>query len=541
MRPIARKVIHFLFAFFLVFTNVEAQERIEQLLDSLSAEKSDVNQINLQLQIASELKFQDKNRMMKYLNLAKQGAEELNTEETWKNYYGKTYQIYSDLDQLDLALENLLKEYDYYKNTEDLKKYEIQNQLGIINSRLNNPQKAIEYFQSILTHYKKEKLFDLAAKTHNNIGLSYLSLEKSDSALKYYTEGIELLTDSGDVKIEFHLKTNLAKCYSKLKKFDLAQKYFDEAEQLVTNDFPTTIVSWLQVERAYHSLAIQDFKKAIEFATQAEKNEPNKNSFQYSRILQILYKAHYELGDYEKSTYYYNLYDDLRENLNIEEKAVNVEKLKIEYDYQLKEQELALENNRKRLNLFVAIGGLIITLLISLIFIIRYKNKLVKIELENELKSYREKELQQVLELKNKELATKTIKETEQIELFHSLQKDLKDIHSKSLQTETRQALHDVLRKIKTNASQNNWEEFELRFSHIYESFYLKLNELHPNLSSHDKRICALIKLNLSTKEISHITKLSLKSIENSRTRLRKKLGLTNSKIELSKYLENLQ
>src|SRR5690606_15663591 len=156
---------------------------------------------------------------------------------------------------------------------------------------------------------------------------------------------------------------------------------------------------------------------------------------------------------------------------------------------------------------------------------IRYKNRLVKVKLENELKELREKELKLELELKNKELASKTIRETEYSELINIVQKDLKEIQSKALQSETKHALNQLVHKIKSSASQNNWEEFELRFSHIYESFYEKLNHLHPTLSSHDKRICALIKLNLSTKEIANLTKTSVKSIENTRTRLRKKLG----------------
>lgn len=90
------------------------------------------------------------------------------------------------------------------------------------------------------------------------------------------------------------------------------------------------------------------------------------------------------------------------------------------------------------------------------------------------------------------------------------------------------------------NDAYNNWEEFELRFSNVYESFYKKLDALHPNLSALDKRICALIKLNLSTKEIANITKSSIRSIENIRTRLRKKIGLTNSKTDLNKYLLEL-
>lgn len=223
--------------------------------------------------------------------------------------------------------------------------------------------------------------------------------------------------------------------------------------------------------------------------------------------------------------------------MNIEEKAVNVEKLKIEYDYKIKEQQSQLDNNKRYLKLSAIIGTLIIILLILTIIIIRYKNRFTKAKLENELKVSKEKELKLALELKNKELASKTIKETEQIELINKVQKDLKQIQFKTAQSDTRIALNELVNTIKTNASQSNWEEFELRFANVYESFYQKLDEKHPNLTAYDKKICALIKLNLSIKEMANLTQTSTKSIENIRTRLRKKLGITNTKIELNTYL----
>ena len=219
---------------------------------------------------------------------------------------------------------------------------------------------------------------------------------------------------------------------------------------------------------------------------------------------------------------------------------MNVEKLKLDYDYKIKDQQSEIENKRKQLKFLIAIFGLVVLLMVLVLFMIRYKNRLVKAKLENELKEVKENELKLALELKNKELASKTIKETEQSELFNIVRKDLKEIQSMAVQTETKKALNQLVNKIKTNSSQNNWKEFDLRFSHVYDSFYEKLNQLHPNLSAYDKRICALIKLNLSTKEIANISKSSVKSIENTRTRLRKKLGLTHHKIDLSKYLDEL-
>lgn len=120
-----------------------------------------------------------------------------------------------------------------------------------------------------------------------------------------------------------------------------------------------------------------------------------------------LYKAYLLGGDYKTSADYFQQYDNIRDSLNIEEKAVNVEREKIESSFRDKEQAMELENNKKRLNLLYAIVVLLIISSVLLFLIVRYKNNLYKEKIENELVASREKGLKLELELKNKELVSK--------------------------------------------------------------------------------------------------------------------------------------
>ena len=237
---------------------------------------------------------------------------------------------------------------------------------------------------------------------------------------------------------------------------------------------------------------------------------------------------------------YFQKYDNIRDSINIEEKAVNVEREKIESSFRDKEQTLELENNKKRLNLVSAILVLLIITSVLLFLIIRYKNNLYKEKLENDLVASRENELKLELELKNKELISKSLLETERTELYKNITDELREIASTEDTNLLKQSLNNVIFRLSRNQSSTNWDEFSLRFTNVYDSFYEKLQNLHPLLNHNDKRLCALIKLNLSSKEIADITKTSIKSVENSRTRLRKKLGLTNTKTELNQYLSEL-
>jgi len=72
----------------------------------------------------------------------------------------------------------------------------------------------------------------------------------------------------------------------------------------------------------------------------------------------------------------------------------------------------------------------------------------------------------------------------------------------------------------------NNWDDFNLYFESINKNFYTRLKQLYPEISANDLKICALIKLNLSIKEMASILNISLDSVKTARYRLRKKLQL---------------
>jgi DNA-binding CsgD family transcriptional regulator len=72
----------------------------------------------------------------------------------------------------------------------------------------------------------------------------------------------------------------------------------------------------------------------------------------------------------------------------------------------------------------------------------------------------------------------------------------------------------------------NSWDDFNLYFESINKNFYTRLKQLYPEISANDLKVCALIKLNLSIKEMASILNISPDSVKTARYRLRKKLQL---------------
>ncbi len=88
-------------------------------------------------------------------------------------------------------------------------------------------------------------------------------------------------------------------------------------------------------------------------------------------------------------------------------------------------------------------------------------------------------------------------------------------------------------------SNHRNWEEFEARFVSINQSFYRRLQEKFPQLSQRDLKLCALIKLNFSSKEMAKLLGISVESAHTSRYRLRKKLNLTRE-VNLTEFIASV-
>lgn len=184
-----------------------------------------------------------------------------------------------------------------------------------------------------------------------------------------------------------------------------------------------------------------------------------------------------------------------------------------------------------------------IILIVSLLFLVStgmiyFKYMAAKYRAEKQV-IRKEKELElrkanEVLEIKNKELAASALKLIEKDENLALLKSKIRENNGKVDVSE----LKKVVRSISIS-NDRNWEEFEARFVDVNQSFYNSLQEQFPKLSQRDLKLCALIKLNFSSKEMAKLLGISVESAHTSRYRLRKKLGLTRN-VNLTEFIANI-
>ncbi|MEM7107618.1 MAG: triple tyrosine motif-containing protein [Bacteroidota bacterium] len=165
--------------------------------------------------------------------------------------------------------------------------------------------------------------------------------------------------------------------------------------------------------------------------------------------------------------------------------------------------------------------------------------RLVTAKSEAEIEHLKNEKLKSEINHKNKELASSTMNLINKNEFISHVKSNLSSLVNKSKSTEVKSELNKIIKDIDRNISQDNdWEHFEFHFDQVHGDFSHQLHLKHPDLSPQEMKISALLRMNLSTKEIAHLLNISVRGVEISRYRLRKRLGI-DRKINLTEYLMN--
>ena len=97
--------------------------------------------------------------------------------------------------------------------------------------------------------------------------------------------------------------------------------------------------------------------------------------------------------------------------------------------------------------------------------------------------------------------------------------------------------LKKIIRKLDTELGKDDyWEQFKMYFDKVDKNFVNSIVKNHPNLTNNDLRLCSLLRLNLSTKEIATLLNISVRGVEKGRYRLKKRLDLPGDQ-DLQQYI----
>jgi len=158
-----------------------------------------------------------------------------------------------------------------------------------------------------------------------------------------------------------------------------------------------------------------------------------------------------------------------------------------------------------------------------------------------EIKSYHheQEELDKALKYHQNEIVTMAMNIIRKYEFASQLKEDINKIKKGIKDTDSHQALNQVILKINQNLLlDRDREKFQMHLEDHNNNFMHSLTEAFPSLTENEKRLAVLLRMNLSSKEIASILNISTKSVEMNRYRLRKKLQIP-SKQSLTEFIRS--
>lgn len=167
----------------------------------------------------------------------------------------------------------------------------------------------------------------------------------------------------------------------------------------------------------------------------------------------------------------------------------------------------------------------------------RYRREIESTELRLEAERLRRVEAE--VAAKNQELASATMHLVQKAQMTATLQTGLQALRESVAPAERKQV--DKLLSVLGASSRldDNWEQFTQQFDQVHVEFHKRLLEQFPDLTKNDLKLCTYLRMNLSSKEIASLTFVTVRAVEVSRSRLRKRLGLDPSD-NLLQFIQSL-
>ncbi len=449
------------------------------------------------------------------------------------------------------ALESYQKSLSIYDEIDDKRGIAgCYNNIGIIFQKLNNNNKAIEYLYKALKISVKINDKVNLSECYNNIGLIYYSQGEQLKALEYYSKALEIFEETVNKEGISIGNINIGIIHKERGEYKLAFDNFQKSLILFKEMNYQDGIANCNNNLSELSISLKNYQQAINYAKEALKiankikSLENKQSAYHN--LSIAYDS---IGVVNLSHKYYILYSKTKDSIIDMESKKKIIEMEAKYESEKKEKEIIEKNTRiellekskelEKYRLWGLISLIFVSLLISFIIVynlkkrIKLNNRLYSKNIEfietqkllTEAKLNNQKleaeQLQKELEYKNQEIMNFALHIAEKNDFLEKLKAEL--INSKdSIKPE------ELIKIINFNLKslEKEKKEFEAYVENINQAFFMKLREKIPDITKNEERLAALLRINLSTKEIASIFNISVKGVEVSRYRLRKKLNL---------------
>ncbi|MDB5033944.1 MAG: tetratricopeptide repeat protein [Chlorobi bacterium] len=405
--------------------------------------------------------------------------------------------IYLESGNYGRALEHFLRAGEILAGSDEpVIACDIAMNTGIVYAELGDREKACEHYREALDMARSAGSRALQISPLTNLGNILFEQGDSAGALEHYRHALELSAGLGDGGKDLYALMNIGFLYLDTGAHDMALQVLREALPIARElDNAATWRIVFGIGRCHAEL--KEYPAAFEWLGNALEGSRRFDQPETEvRVHETLSISHEALGDVAKSLEHFKLMAELKERLWGRDQQRMVARLRVR-----EEMERAAGERE----------------------ILRREKEKLEVEMEH----------------RTRELTSMALHLVEKNQFLDGLRKEMSDV-VQSLDGAARPKVKGLMRQVDGNiGGGEEWRAFEAQFEKVHNDFLKRLAARSPDLSRAELKVCALLKINLSTKEIAAMLASSDRTIGNHRYRIRKKLGL-NEDVNLTTHFAAL-
>ncbi|WP_160114736.1 tetratricopeptide repeat protein [Aquimarina sp. AU474] len=447
-----------------------------------------------------------------------------------------------------------LKAMKYYEQLNDSSGIgDVYHNMAMVYRYQKEHRKAIEHFKSAIPLKQLARDSVGLGAAYNMLGVSYRQNKQLDSALVCYQTAKRIFRNIEDENNVYRVNNNMGVLYQKLDQYDKALEI--QFENLIRckrlGKKLSSCVTHYNISSVYKRK--KEWPKSLKHADSALQIALAEN---FRERISIAYRrksfVHNKMGNF-KSAYEdyrkFNRYSDSIFNLENEKK---IQALELNYEFQKEKQADSLaftqekrevelvaeaESSKKRLYFVLLLGAIIAGAIIAFLIRRNYlqRSKLVKATYENEKKI-----LDQEIKGKENDIKRLIADNSMRLAFKEELLGKIKTYVIGAEPDHIKKALNSLTTQLKLQIeTESKLSGLQEKIDYVNQSFDTTLKGLYPDLTTGEREVCALLRLNLSIKEIMTIRSVSSDSVKSMRRRIRKKMNIPQT-IELEKFIQEL-
>lgn len=425
---------------------------------------------------------------------------------------------------------------------EPIREADVLNHLAAVEYHLGHFAQGITYNQRAVEIYRAQEDLAYEAQALNDMGNCYKQLDSLTQALRCYTQSMEKAEQAGAASIAGTAQSNLGALLVRLGRQEegLAHLRASLARFESLNYTRKVAVTQNMLAQVYNTLgrpaeALTLLQAAIDYADKADSKATLMTALKYR-------SESYRLqGNYRQALADHQAFKTVSDTLLNQEKIRRIEEMRVIHDTEQKESALALQQaeiavldaavKRSKLRKALYGTGMVSFIALSGLLFFGFQQQLKRKRLEH---PQQKALMQQEIDFKKKELMSQTLHLVHKNTFLEDLREQLESIRG------TSGDVQGLLGRLKfEEMNDQDWEVFKSYFADVHNHFDQKLQEHASQISESEIRLAALLRMNLSTKEIAAILHVQPDSVLKSKYRLKKKLQLEKD-TDLADFLKNL-